>query len=333
MYRGEVLPSVKWPDLLIVMGGPMSVHDTADYPWLVEEKKFIAGVIEGPAWVLGVCLGSQLIADCLGATVRKNAVPEIGWFPVTRDPDFTPHWLADILGAEFEALHWHGDTFELPNGAVTIGSSSACKNQGFIWGDRVIGLQFHLEFTMESTTRLADNSADDLIDSKWVQSRDELLCDPRRFDKINSLMASVLEGIEEKINSDISLHPQLAEDCHLVIDKEDLWVLLNKNASVPWFILVPKGKFRDLDDLDQPQREGLFRYADSLSAFLRAHFQAEKINVAALGNMVPQLHLHVIGRTSEDPCWPNPVWGNLQDTKAWTANELQDIGRLLEQFH
>lgn len=108
-------------------------------------------------------------------------------------------------------------------------------------------------------------------------------------------------------------------------ETDDLWVLLNKNAAIPWFILVPKGKFRDLDDLSEKQRSHLLHCADAISDLLRSDFKSEKINIAALGNMVPQLHLHVIGRTSVDCCWPNPVWGNLKEEKTWSSADIEAI--------
>lgn len=325
IYDQEPLPSSKWPDFLIVMGGPMGVSDENKYPWLAEEKTFIKQVIQSGSWVLGVCLGAQLIANVLGAPVTKNKTPEIGWFPVELSPQINDTWLAGILQPKFEALHWHGDTFGIPEGAKLLGSSEACSNQGFLWQNRVLGLQFHLEFTPESTALLAEKCADELIDSPWVQATEQMLSPVRDFRGANACMAKILAHIETAIHEDVKLHPQLDEDSVLLAESNQLWVLLNKNAAVPWFILVPKGKYRDLDDLTPDQRNTLFFCADRLSDLLRSGFRAEKINIAALGNMVPQLHLHVIGRTSSDACWPNPVWGHLTETKSWTRENLDAL--------
>ena len=145
-------------------------------------------------------------------------------------------------------------------------------------------------------------------------------------------MAKILEHIQSEILADVVLSEQLAADCHLLFENDDLWLLLNKNAVIPWFILVPKGRFRDLNDLAEPQRTGLFKYADGVSDLLRSDFGSEKINVAALGNMVPQLHLHVIGRTSVDFCWPNPIWGNLDQEKTWSEQQVGDIQQRITAF-
>ena len=325
LYDDDCLPSSNWPDLLIVMGGPMGAGDEDQFHWLEEEKRFIKAVIDADAWVLGVCLGAQLIADVLGASVTKNRSPEIGWFPVKLNSALQAKWLVDIFGSEIDAFHWHGDTFSIPEGAQSLGSSEACDNQGFLWGDRVLGLQFHLEFTAKSTALLTENCAQDLVDSEWVQTPEEMLSSERRFVGANMLMGDILHHINTEILDDVRLNSQLEGDCHLLSESDEFWFLLQRNAAIPWFILVPKGRFRDLDDLTDEHRVRLFKYADAISNLLREDFQAEKINVAALGNMVAQLHLHVIGRKSTDACWPNPVWGNLKEETPWADEDVEAL--------
>ncbi len=145
-YASSVLPPMKAIDFLVVMGGPMSVNDEDSIPWLGAEKRFIRNVIDSGKPVLGVCLGAQLIASALGADVYRNPVKEIGWFPVQGVPQ------NGILSFRFpavtEVFHWHGETFALPPGAVLLASSAGCVNQAFQIGASVIGLQFHLETTM-----------------------------------------------------------------------------------------------------------------------------------------------------------------------------------------
>ena len=121
------------------------------------------------------------------------------------------------------------------------------------------------------------------------------------------------------------LHPQLKEDCHLLKDWNDAVLLLHKNAALPWFIVVPKGEFRDLDDLPRELRENTLDRIDALSKFLKSEKHCDKVNVAALGNQVPQLHIHVIGRYTTDPCWPNPVWGNIEEELAWSESQLDEM--------
>jgi len=142
---GDRLPSPGDTSGVVVMGGPMGVHDTADHPWLTSEMRWLATAVAAGLPVLGVCLGAQLLAAALGAEVTTGEVPEIGVGRVVLDPDGR----ADpVLGPEGDGLavvHWHGDTFAIPPGAVRLASSDRYENQAFRFGDRVYGLQFHLE--------------------------------------------------------------------------------------------------------------------------------------------------------------------------------------------
>ena len=329
MYNGESLPPPEWPDLLVVLGGPMGVNDDIAFPWLTIERDFIRHVIDSGASLLGICLGAQLIAGVLGAEVKSNPQREIGWFPVDRHPDLNEHWLGAIFNDRFDSLHWHSDTFELPAGALKVGSTEACENQGYVVktaaGGEIIGLQFHLEFSTESVQALVTHCEDDIRSSAlhpWVQMPHEMLAMPKRFDQANKIMEKILTKMEHSIRQRDVLHPQLKGDCYLLAESNRLWVLLHKNAVLPWFIVVPKGGYRDLDDLAVLDRNRLFELADALSGLLRTRFSSEKINIAALGNMVPQLHLHVIGRHSQDVCWPAPVWGNISEVRSWSEEEV-----------
>ena len=154
LYRDEPLPSINDIDWLIVMGGPMSAHDESKYSWLKAEKDLIGQAIATGKPILGVCLGSQLIADVLGSKVYKNPEPEIGWFPIDLSEKATSHELGRLIPPQVEVFHWHGETFDLPQGALHLASSQACENQAFVYGDRVLGLQFHLETTQETLEAL-----------------------------------------------------------------------------------------------------------------------------------------------------------------------------------
>ncbi len=136
---------VNQADALIVMGGPMSAND--DLPYLHREIHFIRDAIDRGRPVLGVCLGAQLIAKTLGARVYKNAVKEIGWAPVTFTDAAGSDTLFQGLRGSENTFHWHGETFDLPAGGELLASSAICRNQAFRFGDRVYGLQFHLEVT------------------------------------------------------------------------------------------------------------------------------------------------------------------------------------------
>ena len=143
LYDFGGFPRVEDIDLLVVMGGPMSVNDEQDYPWLAEEKKFIKNTINTGKPTLGICLGAQLIANSMGGEVFPNSVKEIGWFPIQAVKSESDAIFQ--FPEEIEVFHWHGETFSLPPGAVQIAESKACKNQAFQIGAKVIGLQFHLE--------------------------------------------------------------------------------------------------------------------------------------------------------------------------------------------
>ena len=170
-FADPALPSSHDFDLVFVMGGPMSVNDCADYPWLAAEKAFLRAAIEGGTAVLGVCLGAQLIASSLGAAVYPNPHKEIGWYPVRGCPGSADGF---PFPASCEVLHWHGETFDLPPGARLLASSDACRNQAFQVGPRVIGLQFHLETTPDSLDAMVSNCRDELVSGPYIQSEEAI---------------------------------------------------------------------------------------------------------------------------------------------------------------
>ena len=191
-YENPLLPNLSDFDFLIIMGGPMGVYDEDKYPWLKDEKIFIRKAIENNKVVLGICLGSQLIAAAMGAKVHRNKYKEIGWFPIQINND---HNIFSILPREIMSAHWHGDTFELPNGAVHIAESSACKNQAFIYNDRVIGLQFHLEFTGDSLKGLIEHCRDELVKDHYVQTEKEILDNLELLNTTNNFLFQVLDNV------------------------------------------------------------------------------------------------------------------------------------------
>ena len=191
LYAAASFPPLADVDLLVVMGGPMSINDEHEFPWLVAEKRFIGAAIEAGKPVLGVCLGAQLIANTMGARVYPNAVKEIGWFPVESVPaDVGPVFR---FPPSVEVFHWHGETFDLPPGAVRLARSEACENQAFQLGRSVIGLQFHLETTPASAGEIVAHCRAELVPSRYVQPEAAILAaEPPKYRAINSLMADVL---------------------------------------------------------------------------------------------------------------------------------------------
>ena len=153
--EGEPLPSRRSFDAVIAMGGPMSVNDEDEHPWLRDEKRVIAEAVRGGVPFWGVCLGVQLLAASLGARVYRGAQPEVGLLPV----EITAAGRADPVFARMpdglRTLQWHGDTFDLPEGAVLLASSSTYPHQAFRVG-RAYGVQFHLEVTPEMAREWAD---------------------------------------------------------------------------------------------------------------------------------------------------------------------------------
>ncbi len=157
LFADEALPSSEAFDWLVVMGGPMGIYEHEKHPWLVVEKEFIKKAIVAGKTVLGICLGAQLIADVLGAKVYPGPQKEIGWFPIRR-----AEGAPEIIPEELTAFHWHGDTFEIPEGATRLASSKASKNQGFVYNNCVFALQFHMETTPQSMDALIENCSDEL---------------------------------------------------------------------------------------------------------------------------------------------------------------------------
>ncbi|MCB1615837.1 MAG: type 1 glutamine amidotransferase [Pseudomonadales bacterium] len=193
MYEHCILPKPEDFDFLIIMGGPMGVYDQQEHPWLADEISFIRICIELNKIVLGICLGAQLIASALGADVRKNRFREIGWHEVTLDKRPLPGPWARIFPARFSALHWHGDTFSIPDNASPLGSSEACLNQGFFYGKTVVALQFHLEMTHDSVSKLIQRCGHELENSHYVQTADTILANRKGFDENNRVIMKLLD--------------------------------------------------------------------------------------------------------------------------------------------
>jgi len=190
-FAGDDLPSPDGLDLVIAMGGPMSVNDEGMLPWLVPEKRFVREAAATGIRILGVCLGAQLIASALGAAVYPNPVKEIGWFPV-HATESVPEF-ACRFPREATVFHWHGETFDLPAGATLLATSDACRNQAFQVGRNVVALQFHLEITPASVDGMLQNCRGELVPGPYVQTEQELRGAPGSwFTTANGMMRGVL---------------------------------------------------------------------------------------------------------------------------------------------
>lgn len=196
-YENDPLPDVDHLDWLIVLGGPMGTYDERRYAWLVEEKRFIERAIKRDKVVIGICLGSQLIADVLGARVYPNQVKEIGWFPIELTDAGQRSPLFSFLPKKLVVFHWHGDTFDLPPGAVHIARSEGCRHQAFVIGQYVIGLQFHLESTPESVENIIRNCPGELIEDRYVKNAGQMLGRKEDFEYINRAMGELLARVQQ----------------------------------------------------------------------------------------------------------------------------------------
>jgi GMP synthase (glutamine-hydrolysing) len=174
-YKGDPLPDLSDPDMLIIMGGPMNVFDFHIHSWMEEEIDWVEGFMEAGKPVLGICLGAQIIAAALGADVYPGEHKEIGWFNLQFLPSLGDFKICKDLPVTRKVFHWHGDTFPIPEGAVRIASSSVFPNQAFIYNRKVFALQFHLEMTPETVAGMVEHCGDELVDGPYIQSEAEIL--------------------------------------------------------------------------------------------------------------------------------------------------------------
>ena len=185
---------------VIVMGGPMGVYDAAEYPFLRNEHDFLRRVVAQDVPLLGICLGSQLLAKALGARVYRNPHKEIGWYTV----DLTPAGAADPLFAGLPSpvpvFQWHGDAFDLPAGAIALASSPLCTHQAFRYGDRVYGLLFHLELTPAIIHTWIEAFQDELVRLRGTVDPARLVAEmPQRFTAYQQAGTRVFANLVEHL--------------------------------------------------------------------------------------------------------------------------------------
>ena len=194
-WAGDALPAPDAFDWLVVLGGPMSVGDEARLPWLRDEKRLVRAAVDAGRRVIGICLGAQILAEALGGRVLPAQDREIGWFPVTMSRGSRHSRVFGALPARWEVFHWHGETFELPAGAVHLAGNEACENQAFLHGANVLAFQFHPEVTRGLVEEMVRGNAGDLEDGPRVQSPAEMLGDEPRFAKSREWMRRILDSL------------------------------------------------------------------------------------------------------------------------------------------
>lgn len=162
LYCNDSLPDPESVDFLVIMGGPMSVNDSHQFPWLMSELAFVQSFLKTGKPILGICLGAQMIAKALGSSIYANSQRELGWFPIQTIPESLPPEWVGIWPTISIVFHWHGETFDLPAGAQRLCYSQACQNQAFLYNNNVLGLQFHFEMTAQTIESMYVHSAQDL---------------------------------------------------------------------------------------------------------------------------------------------------------------------------
>ena len=175
----------------------MGVHDDTKYRWLRDEKRFIESSIKSGKAVVGNCLGAQIIAHVLGAGVKQNGYKEIGWFPIETTTESRSVHSTGFLPDSLTVFHWHGDTFDIPSSSVRIAGSQGCSNQGFIYGDRVVALQFHLEATRDTLAEMVENGRHELAAAKYVQDKRTILGNTIHIRENNGYMIRLLTNLSE----------------------------------------------------------------------------------------------------------------------------------------
>lgn len=191
-FENDALPAVDDIDWLIIMGGPMSVHDEDICTWMKQEKRFIKDFINRDKPVLGICLGAQLIAEALGAPVFRNHEKEIGWFPIQKLPANDKNGALTLMPKRMTVFHWHGETFELPEGAQHLAKSDACLVQAFSYKN-ILGLQFHLEMMADGVERLVAECSNDITEGAFIQNSEIIMNEIDFLEKNHVIMSSILD--------------------------------------------------------------------------------------------------------------------------------------------
>jgi|SRR5690625_2780397 len=197
VYNGEKFPDMKDFDMLVILGGEAGAYDEDKYPWLIKEKEYILQTIQANKSVLGICLGSQMIAEVLGGSVNPNVHAEIGWWELDFKDNYDSHPLLNGLPKKITPFQFHGDTFDLPDNIINLASSQASKNQVFTYGDRVLGLQFHPEFTKDQLQKIIDSKRFTIKKGIYTQLPEYFLACDENFQNMKTYLFKLLDNFEK----------------------------------------------------------------------------------------------------------------------------------------
>lgn len=195
-YLNQSMPADCSFDMIIIMGGTATLYNSLNEMWFLEEKEFLENCIKNKKKILGICLGSQILATILGSKVYPGKAKEIGWFPVGFN--LNDNHKLSFLPESIKTFHWHGDTFDIPDGAVKLASSEITPNQGFIYDDRVFALQFHSEMTRSSLKTIIEALGKELVhEDDFVQNAEQILSRKELIEANNLLMYKLLDYLAE----------------------------------------------------------------------------------------------------------------------------------------
>ncbi|MFA1820168.1 type 1 glutamine amidotransferase [Virgibacillus oceani] len=203
VYENNQFPNMDKFDLLIILGGIVGAYEEDEHPWLKDEKKFIREAIESNKAILGICLGSQLIAEVLGGKVYPHEQTVIGWWPIRFLKEVENIPLFSGLKRELTLFQYHGDTFQLPEKSqdiVRLAENDATKNQAYIFKDRVVGLQFHPEFSEEKLHEIVSLHGHEIHPGPYTQLAKDFLGQLDHLNEAKTFLFTLLDNFEKKVN-------------------------------------------------------------------------------------------------------------------------------------
>ena len=196
LYKGEAPQNLDGCGGLIIMGGPMNVYEEDEYPFLKDEDRLIKEALSKEIPMLGICLGAQLMAKAAGAKVTKGKKKEIGWYPLHITDEAMKDTVFCSLPKEVEVFQWHGDTFDLPKGAVRLASSDLFPNQAFRMGDNAYAFQFHIEVTSDIIKSWIDINEEELEGVKDYIDSEKILPETKvKIDNLGRLATNVYDQL------------------------------------------------------------------------------------------------------------------------------------------